>query len=366
MQRDSAWPGWCERLPAEGASARRAEGGTRLQLGARDHSAGARPLVSYVTVVRNGERTLERTLRSVQAQSGPAVEHIVLDGMSTDGTLALIEAHADRIAYFASEPDGGLYEALNKVIPLARGSLICVLNADDWLTADAAAAALRAHRLAGSPKAHLILGAAWVMKPSGQRLWLPGPLDRTSYLRCANICHNAVYATPGAYEASGPYLTNMPIAADFRWLMAAVDAGVPAQAIDDPLVHYSPGGLSSNVLQHTLDCARILGARYPFLEEAEVWGLLHAFHHFRGNLAPHAASRPPHIGRFLEALARRHAAHGDLMATLAQACAQTMQHPEDRRAAGQLTAWERAHRGWRKLRTHLRAHMRGMDRRETL
>lgn len=354
MHRDTAWPGWCERLPPNTAGSRRAEGGTRMRPGALDKEAPSQPLVSYVTVVRNGERTLERTLRSVQAQSWPAVEHIVLDGNSTDGTLALIEAHNGRIAYYASEPDGGLYEALNKAIPLARGSLICVLNADDWLTADAAESAARAYQQAGSPRAHLILGAAWVMKPSGRRLWLPGPLEITSYFCCANICHNAVYATPGAYEASGAYTTDVPIAGDFKWLMSTVDAGVPAKAIDEPLVHYSPGGLSSNVQQHTKDCAQILGAHYPFLDEAEVWGLLHVFHTFRGNLAPFEASRPQHLGRFLEALARRHAARGDLMAALAQACAQTLQHPEDRRAAGQLSAWEKAHRGWRKLRMHMR------------
>jgi glycosyltransferase involved in cell wall biosynthesis len=361
MHRDIAWPGWCERLPPNTAGLRRAEGGTRTRPGALDKEAPSQPLVSYVTVVRNGERTLERTLRSVQAQSWPAVEHIVLDGNSTDDTLAVIEAHADHIAYFASEPDGGLYEALNKAIPLARGSLICVLNADDWLTTNAAESAVRAHQQVGSPRANLILGSAWVMKPSGRRLWLPGALETTSYLRCANICHNAVYATPGAYEASGAYATDVPIAADFKWLMATVDAGVPAKAIDEPLVHYSPGGLSSNVQQHTNDCARILATRYPFLDEAEVWGLLHVFHTFRGNLAPFAASRPQHLGRFLEGLVRRHAVHGNLMATLALACAQTLQHPEDRRAAGQLSAWEKAHRGWRKLRMHLR----GLGRQET-
>ena len=349
-----AWPRWSGRLPADTSGARRAEGGTRLRAGAAG-AAPDRPLVSYVTVVRNGERTLERTLRSVQAQTWPAVEHIVLDGLSGDGTLSLIEAYAARIAYFASEPDAGLYHALNKAIPLARGDLICVLNADDWLTPDAAELAVRAYCAAGSPAEHLVLGAAWVMKPSGKRLWLPGPLDAAAWLRCANICHNAVYATRGAYEATGAYATDLRIAADFRWLMAGVDAGVTSSAIDEPVVHYSPGGLSSNVAQHTRDCARLLGQRFPCLDEDEVWGLLHAFHVFRGNLVPFAATRPPQLGRFLEALGRRHASETGLMAVLALASARTLQHPEDRHAAGQFTRGEQLRRGWRKLRMHLRA-----------
>jgi hypothetical protein len=120
-------------------------------------------------------------------------------------------------------------------------------------------------------------------------------------------------------------------------------------------VHYSTGGLSSNLQQHTQDCAKVLGQRFVFLDQAEVWGLLHAFHAFRGNLERFADTRPEHLGRFLAALAHRHAAEGDFMAALAQACTHTLQHPEDRRAAGQLTPGEKARRGWRKLRMHLRS-----------
>ncbi len=354
MHSDPGWPQWADRLPVAPSGLRRAEGGTRLKASADKRLSPAGPLVSYVTVVRNGERTLRRMLESVRAQSWPNVEHVVLDGVSNDGTLALIEAHAESIDYYASEPDRGLYDALNKAIGLARGSLICVLNADDWLTSDAAELAVRAHEAAGSPESHLVLSAAWVMKDSGRRLWLPGRLDLAAYLCCANICHNGVYATPSAYQAAGPYAGDLKIAADFKWLMATVDAGVPARAIDDPTVHYSPGGLSSNVQQHTQDCAQILGQRFPFLDSTEVWGLLHAFHTFRGNLERFADTRPAHLGRSLAALAHRYAAQGDFMAALAQACTYALQHPEDRRAAGLLTTGEKLHRGWRKLRVHLR------------
>jgi hypothetical protein len=354
------WPTWSQRLPPDPTGRRRAEGGRRLQSQAQSQAQGQRPidpatpLVSYITVVRNARHTLERTLASVRAQTWPAVEHIVLDGLSDDGTLALIEQHADQLDYYASEPDQGLYDALNKAIPLARGALICVLNADDWLTEDAAALAARAYQAAGAPPSHLVLSAAWLMKPKGRRLWLPGALDVTAYLRCANICHNGVYATPGAMAATGPYSTGLRIAADFHWLMASVDAGVSVSAIDEPTVHYSPGGLSSNVQQHTRDCASVLALRFPCLSEDEVWGLLHAFHSFRGNLAPFASTRPPHIGRFLQALARRHAQQGELMALLAQTCAHTLQHPDDHQAAGQLSTGEKLRRGWRKLRMHWR------------
>jgi Glycosyl transferase family 2 len=349
------------RLPPDRAAQRRAEGGLRLQgLAAKatplERSGLKAPLVSYLTVVRNAEKTLERTFRSVRAQRWPHVEHIVLDGASTDGTLALIEAHAAHIDYYASEPDGGLYEALNKAINLARGDLICVLNADDWLTADAAELAVRAHQAAGSPERHLVLSSAWIMKAKGQRLWLPGPLDLGAYLRCANVCHNGVYATPEAYRASGPYATDLRVAADFKWLMACVDAGVRTTAIAEPTVHYSLGGVSSDLQRHTQNCAQILAQRFAFLSEAQVWGLLHAFHSFRGNLEPFAATRPAQLQTWVDALANEFSQQADFVQALQQAQEFTRWGADGQPAAGRRqTPVEKLRRGALKLRMHARA-----------
>src|SRR5262249_20286541 len=117
------------------------EGGRRMT-GRVKSSTSTWPLVTYVTVVRNNVKTLQRAIDSVQRQTYPAVEHVVLDGGSTDGTLDVIRKYGDRLDYFASQPDEGVYEALNKAIPLARGDLICVLNSDDWLEPGAAQTAV--------------------------------------------------------------------------------------------------------------------------------------------------------------------------------------------------------------------------------
>ncbi len=352
MSAASRWPGWMERLPPRADGRRRSEGGRRLQ------AARARtevPRVTYVTVVRNGESTLERTLQSVQGQTWPDVEHVVVDGLSSDGTLALIERHAAHVDYFVSEPDDGLYDALNKAISLATGDLVCVLNADDWLTSDAAALAAQAYQRSGRPRAHLVLSAAWATYPDRRSLWTPARLDAGCWLRCADICHNGVYATRGAYEASGPYGTHLRIAADFRWLMACVDAHVGITAIEQPTVHYTMGGVSSDVAAHTRECAGIVAERFAFLTEAEVWGLVHAFHVFRPNLAPFSASRPPHIGRFLAEVAHAHANENDLLAALALASTVTLQHPEDDGPAGKLSRDQKYRRSFTRRWMALRA-----------
>lgn len=294
------------------ASRGRLEGGLRLVDPARCRRGGpGQPLVSYVTVVRNARATLARTLASVRAQRWDAVEHIVVDGLSDDGTLGIIEAHAAQIDYYVSEPDAGLYEALNKALSLVRGDLVCVLNADDWLTADAAALAARAlMRCAPAAQAAppiLLLTSAWLRDQRRRKLWLPGPLDAGSWLRCPKICHNGVYATRAALALAGPYDTRLRIVADTRWLCGAFDAGVRIVHCAAPTVHYVSGGLSSDHRRHVEDCARLVALRFPALDAAEVWTLMHSFYPWPDNLEPFASSCPPDLGLALETLLARHA-----------------------------------------------------------
>lgn len=87
--------------------------------------------VSIITVVKNAIDTLGDTLKSIYSQTYPNIEHIVIDGVSTDGTVELIEKHSDKISYFICEPDTGLYNAMNKGITAASGDLLFFLNGDD-------------------------------------------------------------------------------------------------------------------------------------------------------------------------------------------------------------------------------------------
>src|SRR3990172_2540688 len=87
--------------------------------------------ISIITVVYNNVATIEDTILSVVTQSHLNAEHIVVDGGSTDGTLSIIERGKDKLAIVVSEPDNGIYDAMNKGLHLASGEIVGTLNADD-------------------------------------------------------------------------------------------------------------------------------------------------------------------------------------------------------------------------------------------
>jgi len=88
--------------------------------------------VSIITVTYNASATIRDTIESVLAQDYPDVEHIIIDGASSDNTAEIVSSYGDRIAQFVSEPDRGMYDGMNKGIKLATGDVVAILNADDF------------------------------------------------------------------------------------------------------------------------------------------------------------------------------------------------------------------------------------------
>jgi len=89
------------------------------------------PVVTVITVVYNGQQFIERTVRSVQAQRGVALEHLIIDGASKDGTLSIVERMRNPATVVVSEQDRGIYDAMNKGLAKARGTFVIFMNAGD-------------------------------------------------------------------------------------------------------------------------------------------------------------------------------------------------------------------------------------------
>lgn len=102
--------------------------------------------VSIITVVYNGAKTLEQTIQSVVNQTYANIEYIIIDGGSTDGTLDIIKKYEKHIAYWISEKDKGLYDAMNKGIKHAKGEIIGMINSDDWYETNAVELIIEAYK----------------------------------------------------------------------------------------------------------------------------------------------------------------------------------------------------------------------------
>ncbi len=93
--------------------------------------------ISVITVTKNSEKFLEENINSLKNQTYQNFEHIIIDGKSTDGTVDIIKKHNEKIDYWISEPDKGLYDAMNKGIEVSTGDIIGILNSDDIYYSDA-------------------------------------------------------------------------------------------------------------------------------------------------------------------------------------------------------------------------------------
>lgn len=179
-------------------------------------------LITIITVTFNAEQTLERTLKSVEMQTCGDVEHIIMDGASTDGTLAIAQAYKerndDRDIHIVSEPDKGLYDAMNKAIQMAQGEFVCFLNAGDRLH-DVQTLEHIAHIIKHNPNAGVIYGNTDIVDDNGlrirsRRLSPPKRLTWKSFKSGMLVCHQAFYARRSIVPA---YDLTYRFSADFDW-----------------------------------------------------------------------------------------------------------------------------------------------------
>jgi glycosyltransferase involved in cell wall biosynthesis len=210
--------------------------------------------ISVITVSYNAAATIVDTIRSVQVQDHPDVEHIIIDGASTDETRAIVERIADRRISFVSEPDRGLYDAMNKGIARASGDVIGILNADDFY-AHASVLSHVASCFAGLSPVDAVLGdlAFLVGDAADRRL---GRRYRSRRFRPGRIgwgwmpAHPAMFVTAEAYNRVGLYKIDYKILGDFEFVARAFGRyRLSYRHLEEILVLMRPGGLSTRDLR---------------------------------------------------------------------------------------------------------------------
>jgi glycosyltransferase involved in cell wall biosynthesis len=211
--------------------------------------------ISVITVAFNAADSIVDALRSVQAQTHPDVNYIVVDGASTDGTLQLIRSHLTESMTLISEPDCGIYDAMNKGVAVATGDVICFLNADDvYANAGILArvsAQMEQERLdalfgdvvffnAGNPQKIVRRYRSRRFRP--ERIawgWMPA--------------HPALFLRREVYQRVGPFRTDYHIAGDFEFVARAFGPNSLLYChISEILVRMRTGGVSTGGWRNTV------------------------------------------------------------------------------------------------------------------
>ena len=229
--------------------------------------------ISVITAVLNRAGTLGATLRSVRDQDWPDVEHIVIDGGSADGTLAVLDAYKDGISKIISEPDRGLYDALNKGIRQASGDVIGFMHADDeFASPDALSRVASAFE---DPAVGAVYGdLVYVGKDDVSRIvryWRAGQYQRAQLTQGWMPPHPTFYVRRDVYSRFGTFDTRYRIAADYENMLRILWRGrVQAAYIPEVLVRMRMGGLSNLSLFNVLCKSR---EDYAALRQNGIGGL---------------------------------------------------------------------------------------------
>jgi len=199
------------------------------------------PLVSIVTVVFNGVNTIERTIESVIGQSYKNIEYIVIDGGSTDGTLAIIDRYKASIATLVTEKDKGIADAMNKGIALANGQLIGLINADDWFETDAVQ---KVAAFSANYPGAIIHGDMRVYSDSVTYYLQKAPAI-PNLNKGMELNHPSVFVPRAIYQKHGTFNTQYRIVFDWELMLRFKLTGINFKQINEVLSNFSVGGVST-------------------------------------------------------------------------------------------------------------------------
>jgi glycosyltransferase involved in cell wall biosynthesis len=209
--------------------------------------------VTIVTVCYNSSKTIEQTIKSVLGQSYKNIEYIIIDGGSNDGTVEIIKRYGKSIAYWVSESDRGIYDAMNKGIDKATGDIIAFINSDDWYAEGAIAAMVQS--FLRWEDADIICGSWHMVHPCGlQTLVRHGNLD--------NICFGMICGHPATFVKTvhmkqHPFDVSYRIAADYAFLLEMYLQGKKFYFINDEIAYFRCGGLSGHPWKTYIETRKI-------------------------------------------------------------------------------------------------------------
>lgn len=208
------------------------------------------PKLSVITIVYNNVRDIERTMLSVLGQTYTHIEYIIVDGLSTDGTLEVISKYRSRISKLISEKDKGIYDAMNKGLAIATGDYVMFMNSgDEFYNLDTVAAVF-----ASAEDADIYYGETEMMDDSGQNLGqrrhqAPAAFTWRDFKYGMSISHQAIYIRRSLAE---PYDNRYQLSADIDWVIRAAKKANKIVNVNRYVAKYLVGGMSKKKHRQSL------------------------------------------------------------------------------------------------------------------
>ena len=201
-------------------------------------------LVSIITVCYNSEKTIAQTIESVLQQTYPNIEYIIIDGKSTDRTMEIVEKYRQQFDHrlkVISEPDQGIYDAMNKGIRMAEGDLIGIINSDDFYEPEAVEEMLHLYK---KDMCAVLYGAVRNLVDEKEESI---SIFSHEFLEERTISHPACFITKSAYEKFGMYDTKYCSVADYDLMLRYKQSeGVSFIPVYKLIANYRSGGMCSS------------------------------------------------------------------------------------------------------------------------
>ncbi len=216
-------------------------------------------MVSIITVTYNAEACLEKTVKSVINQTYKDIEYIIIDGGSYDKTLSIINNYRDKIKYWISEPDKGIYDAMNKGLKIAKGDYVNFLNAGDCYYKNNVLSDLFDNL---DQSIDLLYGDSYLIDQNGVtvRLLKAGVLNRHTVKKGMAACHQSIFIKR---QIAPYYNINYKYNADYNWIIEVVMKNRKILYKEYPVVYYVLDGFSAKYFKKNfIEYIKIVSARF--------------------------------------------------------------------------------------------------------
>lgn len=208
------------------------------------------PKLTVITIVYNNVRDIERTIHSVLNQTYPKIEYIIIDGKSTDGTLDIIEKYKGKVSKIVSEPDKGIYDAMNKGLAIATGDYISFMNSGDEIYDEHTVQDI----FDSAPGADIYYGETEMYNDNWQSLGrrrheAPEQFDWKSFKYGMSISHQAIYIKRSIIT---PYDLSYKYSSDIDWIIKAAKKASSIVNVHRYVAKYLVGGMSKKKHRESL------------------------------------------------------------------------------------------------------------------